>query len=108
LEYPVRTLPLPFRAIAPLRNRVGARPVVVAILGHQRLAKGSDQLPKIVTELLRLRRDIRVLVQSIAPSDSLETQQALRDVAASSDRMTLEERPVGRVGWSQLLDMSDL
>ena len=108
LEYPVRTLPLPFRALAPLRSRAGARPVVVAILGHQRLAKGFDRLPEVVRELLRLRRDIRVLVHSIAPSDAPETQQALRDIAANSDRMVLEERPVGATGWPQLLETSDL
>jgi glycosyltransferase involved in cell wall biosynthesis len=109
LQYPVRTLPLPFRAIAPLRNRAGARPVVVAILGHHRPAKGYDRLPEIVQELLRLRGDIRLLVQSVVvPSDAPETQQALRDIAASSDRVILEETPAGKTRWPQLLEMSDL
>jgi glycosyltransferase involved in cell wall biosynthesis len=108
LKFPVRTLPLPFRAVAPLRNRAGARPVVVAILGHHRLAKGYDRLPEIVQELLRGRRDIRLLVHSVAPSDSPETQQALRDIAASSDRVIFEENPVAGRGWAQLLNMSDV
>jgi len=108
LGYPVQTLPLPFGAVAPLRNRAGARPVVVAILGHQRSTKGYDRLPEIIRELLRLQRDIRLVVHSVAPSDSPETQQALREIVAHSDRAILEERPVERTGWQELLEMSDL
>jgi len=108
LQYPVRTLPLPYRAVAPLRNRAGTAPPVVAVLGHQRLAKGYDRLPEIVQELLRLRPNIRLLVQNVVPSDSPQTEQALRDIAASSDRVVLVERPLGRTGWPQLLEMSDI
>src|SRR5690349_199345 len=35
LDYPVRTLPSPFRAVIPLRNRAGARSVTVSFLGNQ-------------------------------------------------------------------------
>jgi hypothetical protein len=108
LEFPVRTLPLPFRSVAPLRNRAGARPVVVAILGHHRLDKGYGHLPEIVTELLRVRPDIRLLVQNVAPIGPPETAQALRDIAARDDRLILEETPAGRTRWPELLEMSDL
>jgi hypothetical protein len=108
LEYPVRTLPLPYRSVIPLRSRAGAHPVVVAILGHQRLAKGYDRLPEIATELLRARPDIHLLLQNVAPIGPPETQQKLRDLAATHDRLTLEEKPAGRTGWPQLLERSDL
>jgi glycosyltransferase involved in cell wall biosynthesis len=108
LEYPVRTLPLPYGAIDPLRNRAGAWPIQVAILGHQQLAKGYDRLPDIVRELLHTRADIRLFVQSIVPSESSETQQMLRDIAAHSDRMVLEEIPADGKRWPQLLEMADL
>jgi len=108
LEYPVRTLPLPYRSVIPLRSRAGAHPVVVAILGHQRLAKGYDRLPEIAEELLRARPDIRLLLQNVAPIGPPEIQRKLRDLAANYDRLVLEEKPAGRTGWPQLLERSDL
>jgi glycosyltransferase involved in cell wall biosynthesis len=108
LQYPVRTLPLPYRSVIPLRSRAGARPVVVAILGHQRLEKGYDRLPKIAKELLRTRPDICLLVQHVRPDGPPETKQNLRDMAANNDRLVLEEKPAGRAGWPQLLERSDL
>jgi len=108
LDYPVRTLPAPFRAIAPLRNRAGARPVTVSILGHQRANKGYDLLPAIIRELLRARSDIRLFLQNVASSEVSATQQKLREMAASTQRLTMEETPAGRARWPQLLGMSDL
>jgi hypothetical protein len=108
LDYPVQTLPLPYGAVSSLRNRAGARPVQVSILGHQKVAKGYERLPDIVRELLRARGDVRLFVQSIVPSESPETQQALRDIAARTDRMVLEETPANGRRWAQLLEMSDL
>jgi len=108
LEYPVRTLPLPYCSVVPLRSRAGARPVVVAILGHQRSVRGYDSLPEIAEELLRARSDIRLLVQHVAPIGPPEIGQKLHDIAASSDRLVLEEQPAGKTGWPQLLERSDL
>ncbi len=108
LQFPVRTLPSPFRALGPLRNRAGARPVTVAILGHQRPLKGYDLLPEIVRELLRARQDIRLLVQNVASPEAATTQRTLRDAAASSDRVMIDEAPAGEARWRQLLEMSDL
>ena len=108
LEFPIRTLPMPFGAVTPLRSRAGARPTVVAILGHQRLDKGYDRLPEIVEELLRARDDIRLLLQNVAPIGPPETAPALRAIAARDDRLILEETPAGRKRWPELLEMSDL
>jgi hypothetical protein len=108
LKYPVPMLPLPFRAIIPLRNRAGAQPIVVAILGHQKLAKGYDRLPEIIAELLRLRPDIRLLVQNVAPVGPPEIGKALHDIAARDERLVLDETPAGSARWAQLLEMSDL
>jgi len=108
LQYPVRTLPSPFRAVGPVRNRAGARPVVVAILGHQRPGKGYDLLPAVIRELLRSRPDIRLLVQNVASSDAASTQRVVREVAAESDRVLIDEAPAGKKRWPQLLEASDL
>ena len=108
LHYPVHTLPLPYRAVAPLRNRAGARPIVVAILGFQRAEKGYDRMPEIVTQLLRSIPEIRVLIQNPDPLGLQETQQSLREIAANSDRVILEEVPADGARWIQLLGMSDL
>ncbi len=108
LARPVRTLALPYRAVAMLRNRAGARPTVVAMLGHQRAAKGFRQLPEIVTRLLRSRPDVRLLIQQVGHTDAPETERALRELAATDDRLMLEERPAGKMLWAELLERSTL
>jgi glycosyltransferase involved in cell wall biosynthesis len=108
LDFPVRTLPSPFRAVAPLRNRAGARPVTISILGHQRLLKGYDLLPDIARELLRARPDIRLFVQNVASPEGAATQQTLREMAQSTERLAVEETPAGKARWAQLLEMADL
>jgi glycosyltransferase involved in cell wall biosynthesis len=108
LERPVRTLPLPYGRVTPLRNRAGARPVTVAILGHQKYQKGYDRLPEIVVELLKTRGDFRLLIQHVDTRGPPELQQAMRTVAKESGRVTLDETPAGRTGWPRLLELSDL
>jgi glycosyltransferase involved in cell wall biosynthesis len=108
LDYPTQTLPLPYPAIIPLRNRAGTRPITVAILGHQRSEKGYDHLPEIVEALLRSCSDIRLLLQVVDPLGPPKIQVRLREIAASNDRMMLEERPAGERLWSQLLERADL
>jgi len=44
----------------------------------------------------------------VSPITSPQTQQALRQIAASDPRVFLEEVPAGKTRWPQLLDMSDL
>jgi len=108
LERPVRTLPLPYRAVAPLRSRAGAAPPTVAILGHQKRLKGYDRLPEILEALLRLPDKFRLLIQLVDPRGPPELQQAVRATAKASDRVILEESPAGRTEWPRLLERSDL
>ncbi|HYC15349.1 MAG TPA: glycosyltransferase, partial [Stellaceae bacterium] len=108
LERPVKTLPMPYRAVAPLRSRAGAAPPTVAILGHQKFQKGYDRLPEILTALLRLPQEFRLLVQHVDPRGPEELQQAVRAVAHTDARVILEESPAGRTGWPLLLERSDL
>ncbi len=108
LDYPVRTLPSPFRALARLRNRAGARPVTVSILGHQRPVKGYHLLPVVVRELLAARADIRVFVQNVASQEGADTQKKLCEMAQGADRLTVEQTPASRTRWPQLLEMADL
>ncbi len=108
LDYPVRTLPSPFRAAIPLRNRAGARPVTVSFLGNQRPVKGYDVLPDIVRELLRTRPDIRVFVQNVTSDEGAAAQRQLREMAASMERLEIDDRPAGKQRWPEILDMTDL
>ena len=108
LERPVPTLPMPYRAVVPLRSRAGAATPTVAILGHQKFHKGYDRLPEILTALLQLRRDFRLLLQHVDPRGPEELIRAVRAVAASDARVILEERPAGRTEWPRLLERSDL
>ena len=108
LQAPVQVAPLPYRAVNPLRNRAGARPVVVAILGHHKSRKGYDKLPEIAARLLEVRADVRLLVQAVSPADAPDALMGLRHLAASDDRLTLCERVAGEEGWPLLLEKSDL
>ncbi|HLJ18863.1 MAG TPA: glycosyltransferase [Stellaceae bacterium] len=108
LSYPVGTLASPFRAVAPLRNRAGTRPITVAVLGHQRSRKGFDLMPDIARELLRARPDIRLFIQSVGGSDIAAAQQRLRDLAATNQRLVIDEGAVSREWWAKLVGISDL
>jgi glycosyltransferase involved in cell wall biosynthesis len=125
LEAPVAVVPFPYRAVTGLRNRAGAQPIAISVLGHQRLEKGYAELPEVLSLLLqsrpllrRARPDIRVFVQAASirdpsnsqsgQSDSPETDAALRALAANDARLSADERAFGREGWPQLLERSDL
>jgi len=45
LQHPVAALPQPHQALSTPRSRAGKRPIVVAVLGHQRPPKGYHLMP---------------------------------------------------------------
>lgn len=125
LETPVEVVPFPYRAVTKLRDRAGAQPIAVSVLGHQRLEKGYAELPEILFLLLqsrpllrRARPDIRVFVQAASirdpsnsesgQSESPETDAALRALAAEDARLSADERAFGRDGWPQCLSVPTL
>ena len=108
LDFPVGTLPLPQQAVTSCRDRTGARPITIGILGHQRGEKGFDKVPALVERLLAERNDIRVLVHNGWPEGMVTEQQQLRDIAARDPRLELDERTADGVLWAQLLDRTDL
>jgi len=108
LDFPVGTLPLPHTAVTSCRDRSGARPVTIGILGHQRGEKGYDKVPAVVARLLAERNDIRVLVHNGWPEGMVAQQQELREMAAADPRLVLDERTADAVLWASLLEQSDL
>jgi putative methyltransferase (TIGR04325 family) len=108
LGQPFKTLPLPYPAVAPLRNRAGARPVVIGILGHQREERGYAILPELAATLLQAHPEIRLLIQTVQAAGPPETALALAELAASDARVRLEPRPAGRALWAELLEAADL
>jgi len=108
LDRPVRALPIPLAAARTPRSRVGKRPVIVSVLGHQRPGKGYVMIPDIAAALLKDSRDIELLVHNAEPSLMVATQQALRRIAAETDRLCLEERSADPRLWAELLARSDL
>ena len=108
LSQPFKTLPLPYPAVAPLRSRAGARPVVVGLLGHHREDRGYSILPELAAALLHAHPDIRLLIQTAHAVGPPETALALAALAASDARVRLEPRPAGRALWAELLEASDL
>jgi hypothetical protein len=104
----VRTLPVPRSTTAPLRNRGGARPLTIGVLGHQRGEKGYQFVPAIVQLMLRLRDDVVFLVHNAAPDYMSAVQQEMRVLAAADRRIMLDERPAGPEHWQANLDRCDL
>jgi len=58
--------------------------------------------------LLQAHDDISLLPHNPEPDKMIETQNALRDLAARNPRLILDERVAGPTRWSELLDASDL
>jgi len=104
----VGVLPLPRGAVTQIRSRAGRRPITVAVLGHQRPEKGYQFMPEVFSRLLDARADVRVLAHNGAPEEMRETQQALRALAATEPRITIDERQAGERTWAGLLDATDL
>jgi glycosyltransferase involved in cell wall biosynthesis len=106
----IRTVPLPYDAVAPLRNRAGAKAVTIACLGHQNVRKGYPLLPELIGRLLQRRDDIRLVVQTVVTGEPglAEATTALQALAASDRRLTLDDQPAGADRWPGLLGQADL
>ena len=108
LQHPVAALPQPHKAFSAPRSRAGKRPIVVAVLGHQQPPKGYHWMPEVAQMLLQAHDDISLLLHNSEPDKMIETQKALRNLAARNPRLILDERVAGPAHWSELLDASDL
>lgn len=106
----IRTVPLPYDAVVPLRSRAGARPITIACLGHQNMRKGYPLLPELVGQLLARHADIRLLIQTVNIGDAgaAETTSALRAMAGHDRRLTLDDQPAGSNRWPLLVAQADL
>jgi hypothetical protein len=99
---------MPFPAPAARRHRAGTRPITLSVLGHQRPEKGYELMPEIAARLLRELSQIRILVHNAEPRRMAAPQDALRRLAASDDRLVLDETVAGAAEWPGLLARSDL
>jgi hypothetical protein len=109
LGRPVVAVPAWEQAVTAGRDRAGRRPIVVAVLGHQRNPdKGYHLVPEIARGLLARRGDVEFLAHNANPDDMAEAQRALRALAAAEARVRLVERAVDAAEWRALLDTADL
>jgi hypothetical protein len=105
----VGVLPTPHVATGARLSRSGKRPITVAVLGNQRPEKGYQFMPEVAQRLLESNADINVLCHNANPGGPMvETQRALRSLAATNPRLILDERLAGGEVWQGLLDASDL
>jgi len=105
----VTALWLPFEAVTTRRNRAGAQPVTVGLLGCQRnQEKGYHHMPGVLGDLLRSRRSVRLLIHNSCPGHYPAMAEPLRALAATDPRVRLEERAVDLAGWAELLEATDL
>lgn len=108
LGCPITTLPLPRVALTTRRSRVGASPVTIGVLGHQREEKGYQYVPEIVRRVLDVRPNTRFLLHNGHPAELSSVQAELRKLAACDSRLILDERLADEPIWRALLDRSDL
>jgi len=108
LNYPVAASPMPHKALTDCHTREGKKLKIVSLLGHQRPDKGYSLVPEIAARLLSARQDIVLMVHNGCPAEMIHVQQSLRALAASQERLILNEQTVSPELWSQLLDASDL
>jgi len=108
MECGIETLPWPHTAMAEPRNRVGKRPIVVSVLGHQREDKGYQHMPNVAEGLLAANQNIQILLHNAAPDGLHETQDALRQMARNDSRIIVDERIADKRIWLELLERSDI
>src|SRR5260370_23306035 len=90
------------------RNRSGANPITISVLGHQRPEKGFELMPEIAATLLHEHAQIRILAHNAKPTQMSAAQEGMRQLAASDSRLMLEEAVAGPGLWADLLERSDL
>lgn len=116
LGRPVGELPFPTPPDTQLRNRAGARPVTVAVLGHQQDRKGYQHVPELIARLFKREKAVRFLIhnsdadqkQSAGRNLMYETQERLRRLAAVDPRVVVREGAVDFDEWAGLLEACDL
>lgn len=110
LERRVSFIPsLPFKAEKPPRNRVGHRPIVVAVIGYQWSGKGYMLIPDVIDRMLKNQEGVRIIAHdSVRMESTSKTQELLRGMAGRDDRLILREGPIDYEGWLELLDSIDL
>ncbi len=108
IGHQIGVLPLPQAAYAPLRRKTGKRPITVAVMGHQRADKGYHFMPEIIHTLITRHHDIHVLAHNAAPDQMPDVQQSIRQLAAMSSRVIVDERPANDKLWHYLFAGTDI
>ena len=108
LQRPVAPLPLPLGPITARRKRSGGDSAVVAVLGDQRLEKGYHLLPGVARLLLDRKPGIRILAHNGRPGEMRDAQLAMRALAGTEPRLTIEERIADPRLWAALIDAADI
>ncbi len=108
IGHKIGVLPLPQGTYRSLRHKVGKRPIVVGVLGHQRPDKGYEFVPEVISTVLSRHRNALFLVHNATPNGMPATQRAIRRLAGSSHRITLDERPADERIWKALFAATDI
>lgn len=100
----------PFAVPKFLRDRTGARPITVGVVGHQHPDKGYAFMPEVFTALLKARNDIRILVHNSGPAKfhMADTERALAELAAREPRLTLRHTALSPDEYQSLQASIDL
>ncbi len=105
----VDVIPMGYGAITSAGTRVGKRPIVVGVLGHQRgWDKGYQVVPELSAGLLASHPETRVLIHNSAADMMPEEHARVRAAAAGESRIRLVEGAMDQAGWRDLLDAIDL
>ncbi|HIJ63691.1 MAG TPA: hypothetical protein HPQ04_13445 [Rhodospirillaceae bacterium] len=108
LKRPVELFPTPQVPFKTVTNRVGRRPITLAVLGYQRAVKGYSLVPDIVEMLLAANADIRFLAHNSNPVETGDLQARMRQIAERNPRLTLDERVLQDDQWAEVLERVDI
>jgi len=109
LGLPSATLPHYQQRTTSARNRAGARPITISVLGHQRgTDKGYHLVPQLAAGLLQSHPGSRLLVHNAKSSDWPAAQDAVRAIAKTDPRIIVDENAHDGPAWTALQDRTDL
>jgi glycosyltransferase involved in cell wall biosynthesis len=108
LGRPMGVLPLLQHASSRLRLRSGEGGITVAVMGHQRGAKGYELMPKIAELLLQGHPTVRLLVHNSEAARAEEANGEILRLASREPRLRVDERAVNLEEWLKLLGEADV
>jgi hypothetical protein len=115
IDQPVKAMTTPEGLPMP-RQREAGKGLVIGVLGHQRLDKGYELLPDVISEVLQRYAHVQFLVQHSDPKGAAQEDRPrmeritteLSQLAAYEPRLKVILQPIVGKAWFELIDRCDI